>query len=308
MSNGLVVTSDEVGAALTDGRAVTALEISMIAHAIDYPANLDAAGELAAAVRESGAVPAFVAAVDGTLRVGLADDELDRLLSAERVEKVSQRDVGAVLASGALGATTVSVTMLAAARVGIRTVATGGIGGVHRGFVDSHDVSPDLTALATTPVAVVSSGPKSLLDLPRTLEALETLGVPVLAYGTDDFPAYETRNSGLPAPRRVDSADALASILRAHWGVGLSSGVVVANPVPKEFEVDGELIAQAIDAGLASAAAKGVVGKNITPVVLEAISKATGGSSTRAALALTVSNARLGAQVATNLISEGTNI
>ncbi len=274
----------------------------MITHAISYPANLEAAGELTSAVRESGAVPAFVAAVDGKLRVGLEPDALHRLLSAERVEKVSQRDVGAVLASGALGATTVAVTMFAAATAGIRTVATGGIGGVHRGYVDSHYVSPDLTALASTPVAVVCSGPKSLLDIGRTLEALETAGVPVLAYRTDQFPAYETRDSRLRAPRRVDSADELADMLRAHWGVGLPSGAVVADPVPEEYEVDSALIAKAVDDGLVAAKAKSAQGKDIIPVVLEAISEATGGSSTRAALALTASNARLAGEIAVALI------
>ena len=305
MSNEFVAIGDEARDALAAGVGVAALEISMIAHAIDYPANLEAASELDAAVRASGAVPAFVAVVDGKLRVGLDPEQLDRLLSADRVAKVSQRDLGAVLASGELGATTVAVTMFAAAQFDIRMVVTGGIGGVHRGYVDSHDVSPDLTALGNTPVAVVCSGPKSLLDIGRTLEALETAGVPVLAFGTDRFPAYETSDSGLRAPRRVDDVESLAATLRAHWAVGMSTGAVVANPVPEEFAVDGAVVAAAIEAGLDAAHDQGVSGKDMTPFVLEAISNHTGGNSTRAALALTKSNAKLAGELAVRLAASG---
>ncbi len=294
----IYVTSDEVAEALADGRPVVALEVNLVAHALPHPENLTAAAEVAGAVGDAGAVPAFVAVIDGHIKVGLTDTELERLATADRVEKVSQRDVGAVLASGALGATTVAVTMMAAAHVAVRTMVTGGIGGVHRGYVDSHDVSADLTALASSPVAVVCSGAKSILDIGRTLEALETLGVPVLAWQTDEFPAYETRSSGFKAPRRVDDLDTLAATLNYHWASGLRSGVVVANPVPLEHEADPAAVAEAIDRGLAAATEAGVTGKRITPFVLEQISAATGGDSVRAAVALTIANASLAADVA----------
>lgn len=301
MSAELLATSTEVEEALFEAIPVVALEVGMITHALGYPANSDAASGLAKSVRDAGSIPAFVAIVDRKLRVGLEDDELDRLLTADRVEKVAQRDAGAVLAAGGFGATTVSLTLFAAASFGIRMMVTGGIGGVHRGYSDSHDVSADLSALATTPVGVVCSGAKSILDLSRTLEALESASVPVLAFGTDEFPAYETRNSGLLAPRRVDDIASIAEILSAHWGLGMRSGAVIANPIAEDYEVDGAAISTAISQGIAASAEEGVRGKDITPYLLERISAATAGESSRAALALTLSNARLAGQLAAEL-------
>ncbi|MCL4130910.1 UNVERIFIED_CONTAM: hypothetical protein GTU68_017347 [Idotea baltica] len=266
-----------------------------------YPANVETARRLEATIVERGATPATIAIIDGAVRIGLTDAELERLGSADHVEKVSNRDLGAILAGGGLGATTVATTMHAAAQVGIRVFGTGGIGGVHKDVYDSHDVSADLTALSNTPVAVVCAGVKSILDIGRTLEALETLGVPVFGYRTDDFPAFYLRSSGFPAPHRLDDAATIAQALDNHWRAGLQAGAVIANPIGEEHEADREIIEAAIEAGLADAKAAGIVGKETTPFLLANIAKATDGHSLESNIALAVNNAALAADIATAL-------
>jgi pseudouridine-5'-phosphate glycosidase len=292
--------SQEVADALRSGRPIVALESTMICHGIPRPRNLTLARTVEAAVREAGAVPATVALLDGRVRVGLGDDELERLATAEGVAKCSPRDLAPVLASGSLGATTVAGTIFVAARLGIRLMATGGIGGVHRGGEASLDVSADLHELRRSGVAVVCSGAKIILDLPRTLEVLETLGVPVLGYGTADFPAFYLTASGLPVPR-IDGLEALAHVIAAQAALGWPSGLVVANPPPAELALDPPELEVALRDALADAKAQGVRGKDETPFLLAHLAEASSGRSVTLNEALVVANARLAAQVATVL-------
>ena len=291
--------SDEVADALSDGRAVVALESTIIAHGMPSPRNVETAHAIEATVRDGGAVPATVALLDGTIRVGLDPDEIDRLGGPGEVTKVSLKDIGWVLAAGVAGATTVAATMFAAHRVGIRVFATGGIGGVHRG--DPHDVSADLTALGRLPVAVVCAGAKAILDIPRTLEHLETLGVPVIGQGTDVFPEFWTRGTDLPVTVRSDDPARTAVILEAHWSTGLTAGVVVAVPVPTEHEADRSQIDAAIDAGLAEADRADVHGEDITPFLLAHIADSTSGTSLDTNVALVLNNAAVAARIAGSL-------
>ena len=291
--------SDEVADALSDGRAVVTLESTIIAHGMPSPRNVETAHAIEATVRDSGAVPATVALLDGTIRVGLDSDEIDRLGGPDEVAKVSLRDFGWVLAAGVAGATTVAATMFAAHRVGIRVFATGGIGGVHRG--DPHDVSADLTALGRLPVAVVCAGAKAILDIPRTLEHLETLGVPVIGQGTDVFPEFWTRGTDLPVTVRSDDPARTAVILEAHWSTGLTTGVVVAVPVPTGHEADRSQIDAAIDAGLAEADRANVHGEDVTPFLLAHIADSTSGTSLDTNVALVLNNAAVAARIAGSL-------
>ena len=291
--------SDEVADALSDGRAVVALESTIIAHGMPSPRNVETAHAIEATVRDGGAVPATVALLDGTIRVGLDPDEIDRLGGPGEVAKVSLKDIGWVLAAGVAGATTVAATMFAAHRVGIRVFATGGIGGVHRG--DPHDVSADLTALGRLPVAVVCAGAKAILDIPRTLEHLETLGVPVIGQGTDVFPEFWTRGTDLPVTVRSDDPARTAVILEAHWSTGLTTGVVVAVPVPTEHEADRSQIDAAIDAGLAEADRADVHGEDVTPFLLAHIADSTSGTSLDTNVALVLNNAAVAARIAGSL-------
>ena len=291
--------ADEVADALAGGRPVVALESTIIAHGMPHPRNVETALTLEALVRSGGAVPATVALVDGLFRVGLSDDELERLGTSEQVSKVSLRDVGAVLASLGLGATTVAATMFAAHRAGIRVFATGGIGGVHRG--DVSDASADLTALGRFPVAVVCAGAKAVLDLPHTLEALETLGVPVLGWGTDAFPEFWPRGGRLPVSARVDEAFQAAAVRDAHWAAGLASGIVLGVPIPTEHEADRTVIDAAIVEGLTAADANGITGSEVTPFLLSHIAAATGGASLDANVALVQENTRVATEVAVAL-------
>ena len=285
----------EVRDALAAGRPVVALESTIVAHGMPYPANLETAQAVEAIVREEGAVPATVAVVDGAVQVGCDASMLERLASEPGVAKVSRRDMPVVLAQGNLGATTVSGTLIGAGLAGIRVFVTGGIGGVHRGVADTWDISADLDELARHDVAVVSAGAKSILDLPKTLEVLETKGITVLGYGTDEFPAFFTPHSGIPVAHRADSPEQVASILKAKWGLGLKGGVLVANPVPAEFGFDASA---ATDKALADAARQGIEGKALTPFLLKHIAEATGGQSLAANVALVKHNARIGAQIA----------
>lgn len=296
--NPMLALSDEVRAALEQGRPVVALESTIISHGMPYPKNVQTAREVEQIIRDGGAVPATIAILHGVPRIGLSDAELDLLGSDENVRKVSIRDLPYVVSRGEHGATTVASTMRLAALAGIRVFVTGGLGGVHRGAESSMDVSADLTELSLTDVAVVSAGVKSLLDIGRTLEVLETLGVPVVSVGTDDFPSFYSRSSGFRSPLRLDTAAGIAAAMRAKWGLGLAGGVVVANPIPEAEEIPeaqiGALIAQAV----AEAESQGIAGAAITPFLLGRIVELSGGESLRANIALVKHNAALGAAIA----------
>jgi len=287
--------SEEVRDALSSGQPVVALESTIVAHGMPYPANLETAFAVEAIVREEGAVPATVAVIDGAVQVGCDLPTLERLASEPHVAKVSRRDMPVVLAQGSLGATTVSGTLIGAGLAGISVFVTGGIGGVHRGVAETWDISADLEELAVHNVAVVSAGAKSILDLPKTLEVLETKGITVLGYGTDEFPAFFTPRSGLTLAHRANSAQEVADVMKAKWGVGLQGGILVANPVPEEHGFDA---GAATEAALAAAEAAGVEGKALTPFLLKHIAEATQGKSLAANVALVKNNARVGAQVA----------
>ena len=287
-----------VAEALDAGHPIVGLESTIIAHGMPYPDNLETACQVEQAVRDGGAVPATIAVLDGRLRVGLDHDEMERLATDSNIGKASVRELPGLIARGASGATTVAATMRIASLAGIRLFATGGIGGAHRGSAETFDISADLTELSRTPVAVVSAGAKAILDLEKTLEVLETLSVPVVGFGCDDFPAFYSRTSGLPVPERADTAGEIAAMLRAKWEMADEGGVLVANPIPVEFEIPAARIEGAIDRALAEANASGVVGAAVTPFLLSRLAEITGGESQRANVALVLSNAALAAQVA----------
>jgi pseudouridine-5'-phosphate glycosidase/sugar/nucleoside kinase (ribokinase family) len=294
----------DVAAALDAGRAVVALESTIISHGMPYPANIQTAREVEEVVRNSGAVPATIAILDGVCCIGLSDDELNRfavLGAAGKVAKVSRRDLAACVARSGHGGTTVSATMLLADMAGVRVFVTGGIGGVHRGGELSLDISADLCELGRTPVCVVCAGAKSILDIPRTLEFLETQGVAVLALGTDEFPAFFTRRSGCPAPTRVETAHEAAAVVHASSTLGLSSGTLVAVPIPESAEAEAGKVQGAIEQALAEAGAAGVAGRDTTPFLLKRIAELTGGDSLASNIALIKNNAAVGAQIATSL-------
>jgi len=286
-----------IEAALDADRPVVALESTIISHGMPWPRNYETAKAVEAAIRDGGAEPATIAVVDGEIKVGLEDSELEVLARSDAVMKLSRADLAFALATKRLGATTVAATMICAALAGIRVFATGGIGGVHKGGENSMDVSADLEELSRTPVAVVCAGAKAILDLPRTLEVLETNGVPVVAYGTDELPAFWSRKSGLKAPLRLDDPRAVAGFLRTHFDLGLA-GVLLANPVPAPAEIPADEMATFIAKAIAAADAEGVGGKAVTPFLLRHIADATSGRSLDTNIALVLSNARLGAAVA----------
>jgi len=296
---------EDVARALAANRPVVALETTVVTHGLPHPAGLDAALALEAEVRESGAVPATIGVLDGRIRVGLTGAELERLATTPGVAKLNLSNLAAVLAAGEPGSTTVAATLFAAHRAGIAVFATGGIGGVHRDAAESGDVSADLTALSSLPVAVVCAGAKAILDLPRTVEMLETLGVPVLGLGTSEFPAFYRRDSGLPVDFRFETVESLAVAVQAHFGLGLGTGVVVANPIPEADEMPLELYARALRTALDEAVARGVRGRGVTPFLLERMNAVTGGESVRANLALLRNNARVAAKLAATLRRAG---
>jgi len=290
--------SPEVTAARHHGTPLVALESTIITHGMPYPQNTETALRVEAAVRAAGAVPATIAVMAGRIHIGLSAAGLEGLGQASGVMKLSRADLAACLVTGGTGATTVAATMICARLAGIDVFATGGIGGVHRGAETSFDVSADLHELAATPVTVIAAGAKAILDLPKTLEVLETLGVPVIAFGQDDLPAFWSRTSGLPAPLRMDSpADIAAShLMRAR--LGLPGGQLVANPIPAGDEIAQGVIGPVITAALAEARAQGIAAKAVTPFVLDRIFTLTGGRSLAANIALVLNNARLGAAIA----------
>ncbi len=289
----------EVQQALKDQKPVVALESTIISHGMPFPRNVQTALEVEEVIREGGAIPATIAILDGKLCVGLNADQLEKLgKSGHTVWKVSLRDMPYVLSQNLMGATTVAATMRIASMAGIRVFVTGGIGGVHRGAEDSMDISADLTEMAQTSVAVVSAGVKSILDIGRTLEYLETLGIPVVTYGQDAFPSFYSSSSGFQTPLRLDSAFDIASMLKAKWAIGLNGAVLVANPVPVQFEVKPEEIEQHIIRALEEAHQAGIRGKEVTPFLLKTIAENTGGESLDANIALVKNNAVLGAAIA----------
>lgn len=296
----MIVITDEVRDALDSDRPVVALESTIIAHGLPFPDNLEVGRALERAVRDHGAVPATVAVLDGDALIGLSEEALERVARAGRnMHKAGAADLSVVMARRQDGATTVSGTALLAARAGIRVFATGGIGGVHRG--GAGDVSSDLWILARTPIAVVSAGAKAILDLPATLETLESLAVPVLGYQTDEFPAFYTRHSGIPLEHRVDSPAEVADILRRRFGSLEQGGVLIANPIPPEHAPDPALIDKAVSDALAAADEQGIKGKSITPFLLAHIASSTGGVAVDANRALAESNAALAARIAAAL-------
>jgi pseudouridine-5'-phosphate glycosidase len=288
----------EVAAALGSRRGVVALESTIISHGLPRPDNARIAREIEDAVRESGAVPATIAVVDGQVHVGLDDEALDRIAGDESVVKASVRDLGAVLAAGDLGGTTVASTAYLANLGGIRVFATGGLGGVHRGANASWDESADLAALASTPITLVCAGVKSILDVGATLERLETLSVSLVGYGTDAFPGFYIRDSGHPVPWRLDSAREIADVMAWRDLLGLPQALVVGNPVPAGDAMDAALHAATLDAGLAALDAADVHGKDVTPFLLAYFHDHTGGASLASNVALVLNNARLAGEIA----------
>lgn len=297
----IVKLSGDVANALGSGHPVVALESTIIAHGMPYPQNLATAREVEQIVRDAGAVPATIAVMDGQICVGLDEDQLMRLATRSGVAKLSRRDMAIALARGTTGATTVATTLIGAGLAGIRVFATGGIGGVHRGVAQSWDISADLDEIARQGVATVTAGAKAILDLPKTLEYLETRGVPVLGWQTDDFPAFYTRASGLGVDARVEDAGEIAAIMQAQAAAGLTGGIVVANPVPEDDEADPATINAAIDKALSEAKAQGIAGKAVTPFLLKRITELTGGNSLVSNIALVKNNARLAARIACQL-------
>jgi len=296
--------SPEVARALEAGAPVVALESTIITHGMPFPQNLETARRVEAEVRAAGAMPATIAVMAGEIRVGLGDDALEALAQAKGVAKLSRADLAVCLATGGTGATTVAATMICAARAGIGVFATGGIGGVHKGAEESFDISADLQELARTPVTVVAAGAKAILDLPKTLEVLETLGVPVIAVGQNAFPAFWSRDSGLPAPLRMDDPAAIARAHAMRAALGLPGGQLVANPIPAEAEIAAGDLAPLIAQAQAEADKAGVAGKAVTPYLLQRLYELTGGRTLEANIALVLNNARLGARIAAALAAQ----
>jgi pseudouridine-5'-phosphate glycosidase len=300
----LYVRADEVTAALAGGRPVVALETTVVTHGLPHPDGVAAALALEDEIRRGGAVPATIGVLRGAIRIGLTSAELTELATTPGVAKANLSNLAATVAAGQAGSTTVAATMLAAHANGIRAFATGGIGGVHRDASLSGDVSADLTALSRVPVAVVCAGAKAILDLPRTVEMLETLGVPVLGLQTDEFPAFYRRASGLPVDRRMDTIEELASAIRVHFSLGLGTGVLVANPIPAPDELPAHIYEPMLATALADAEGQGLRGRGVTPFLLERLRALSGGESVRANLALLAHNARVAARLSVVLARE----
>jgi pseudouridine-5'-phosphate glycosidase len=298
------VVAGEIADSLASGRPVVALETTLVTHGLPQPDGVAAAGTLENEVRQGGATPATIGILRGAIRVGLTNAELTELAANRNAIKVNLSNLAATVAAGQAGSTTVAATMFAAHASGIRVFATGGIGGVHRDAGTSGDVSADLTALSRIPVAVVCAGAKAILDLPRTVEMLETLGVPVFGVQTDEFPAFYRRSSGLPVDRRMDTREELASAVRAHFALGLGTGVLVANPIPVADELPAESYERALATALADAERQQVRGRDVTPFLLERLRALSAGESVRANLALLRNNARVAAQLATALAQQ----
>ena len=301
MTSAPLTYSPEVAAARAAGRPVVALESTIITHGMPFPRNLETARAVEAQVRSAGAVPATIAVQGGRIHIGLGEKDLTALAQAKDVWKLSRADLAVALAQGRTGATTVAATMIAAHAAGIEVFATGGIGGVHRGAEETFDISADLTELAETPVCVVAAGPKAILDIPRTLEVLETRGVPVIAICQDNLPAFWSRDSRCRAPARLDDAAAVAAAFAMRRRLGLPGGQLVANPIPVEAEIPAEELAPHIEMALDEARAQGISAKDVTPFLLQRILDLTEGRSLDANIALVLNNARFAAEIAVAL-------
>ena len=288
----------EIKEALKAGKPVVALESTILSHGMPYPENVEFAHKVEEIVRGEGAIPATTAIIDGKLKVGLNSEELEIMCKADGVGKVSRRDVAVYLATGKTGATTVATTMIIAAMAGIKVFATGGIGGVHRGAQETFDISADLQELAKTPVGVVCAGAKSILDIGLTLEYLETMGVPVLGMGTDDFPAFYCRKSGYKVDFNVESPEMAANILHTKWEAGMEGGAVLANPIPQEYELDFDEMEGVINKALAMAKEQGIHGKATTPFLLSHIKDLTHGVAFASNVQLAYNNARMASKIA----------
>ena len=302
--NTLLDIQPEVKAALDAGKAVVALESTIISHGMPYPQNIQMAKKVESIIRGTGAVPATVAIMHGKIKIGLSDQELEVFASSSNVAKVSRRDFPGIIARKQLGATTVATTMYAAHLAGIKVFVTGGIGGVHRGYEETMDVSADLEELAQTDVVVICAGAKAILALPRTMEYLETKGVPVIGYKTDVLPAFFTAKSDIKLVERADSSEEIAKIIVAKAQLEMSGGLLVVNPIPEEYSLDHEFIDHVIEEAVKAAGEQGVSGKNITPFLLSEITKRTEGKSLAANLELVYNNALVGAQIACALAAE----
>ncbi len=296
----MLIIKEEVKKALEEKRAVVALESTLIAHGLPYPENVKIGRKLEAIIREEGAIPATLAVIEGEIHVGLEDEELEYIAKARDVWKLSTREIPICVAQKKTGATTVSATSYIASLVGIRLFSTGGLGGVHRGVTETWDISRDLEELSQTEIIVVSSGAKSLLDLPKTVEYLETKGVIVVGYGTDQFPAFYTRNSGLTIPR-VDEIDEIVEIYKVKKRLGIPGGIVVGNPIRKDMEVPKEEVDKWIEEALSLAKKDGITGKQVTPFLLDKIKEISNGKSVAANLALLEDNARVAAKIAVRM-------
>ena len=296
--------SKEVQQAKEEGKAIVALESTIISHGMPYPQNVKMAREVEQIVRDNGAVPATIAIIDGKIKIGLTDEELELFGKSSDVAKVSRRDLPQIIATKKLGATTVATTMICAELVDIKIFVTGGIGGVHKGAETTMDVSADLEELAQTDVAVICAGAKSILDLALTLEYLETKGVPVLGYETECLPAFYTRNSEYKLNFSTDSIDVIADVLKTKWELNLKGGVVIANPIPKEFAMDEAYINGIIDQAIKEAEENNIIGKDTTPFLLGKIKELTDGKSLDVNIELVKHNAKVGAQIAVNLNSK----
>ncbi len=302
IENAAVCLSPEVREALEHNRPIVAMESTIISHGMPYPQNVETALNCQKICRENGAVPATCAVIGGKLCAGLTDEQIDYLgREGHRVTKVSRRDLPMLVAKEMDGATTVAATMIVAAAAGIRVFATGGIGGVHRGAETTMDISADLEELAETPVCVVCAGAKSILDLNLTMEYLETKGVPVIGFGTDELPAFYTRKSGIPVPWRSDDPKEIADAINASKALGYPGGMLVVNPIPEQYSMDANIINKAIDDAIEEAREQGIKGKETTPFLLAKIKDITGGSSLAANIQLVYNNVRLAAKIASQL-------
>ena len=301
MNTKYLSVTPEIQAALAEGRPVVALESTILSHGMPYPENLEFSHKVEEIIRAEGAIPATTAIIGGKLKVGLNSEELELMCRAENVGKVSRRDVAVYLSEGLTGATTVATTMIIAAMAGIKVFATGGIGGVHRGAQETFDISADLQELAKTPVGVVCAGAKSILDIGLTLEYLETMGVPVLGMGTDDFPAFYCRKSGYKVDFNVESPAMAANILHTKWEAGMEGGAVLANPIPQEYELDFDEMEGVINKALAMAKEQGIHGKATTPFLLSHIKDLTHGVAFASNVQLAYNNARMASKIAVEL-------
>jgi pseudouridylate synthase len=298
MKHEMLHIAPEVAAAIREGHPVVALESTIITHGMPYPTNVATAREVEAVVRDKDAVPATIAILDGKIRIGLEEPELETLAKAANVMKLSRADLAFAVATGRTGSTTVAATMICAHLAGIAVFATGGIGGVHRGVEQTLDVSADLDEFTKTPVTVVCAGAKALLDLPRTLEYLETRGVPVVCYRSNEFPAFWSRNSGLPAPLRLDSAEDIAGFIAARKSLGLEGGLIIANPVPADSEIPRSEVDDLIEQAVRESKTKGITGKAVTPYLLGRMLELSNGRSLTTNMALVKNNAALAAEIA----------